>query len=132
MQASNIKSMSYTSGSSLSARSAFLLPEPARQLGGTVLYHPFWQCRLLSPRTMFYAAREGRARIRASWWCKCRIIVIMLIIVSIFSNHIKYLHNMLNRYHILCRVGLFLTRNRARPPPTPAHTPPVHEQVNTQ
>ena len=132
MQASNIRSMSYWFGSPLHAHGASFPPCTVRLLGGTVVFKFFQQCRLSSYKPMFYTVRKGRARARASCWGKSRIIFIMLIISSIFSNHIRHLHNMLNRYHILCRVGLFLTRNRARPPPTPAHTPPVHEQVNTQ
>ena len=124
MRASNMSDMSYCSGSSLSVRSASFLPVFARQLGGTVLFLPFWQCRLSSFKPMFYTLRKGRARARAIWWCKSRIIVIMLIIASICSMLNRLMYDMLSRYHMLCWGSAFLTRNRARPPrPGPIQPP---------
>ena len=124
--------MSYCSGSSLSARNASFLPSLSRQLGGTVLFLPFCQCRLFSRKPMFYTLMKRRARTRATEWYKSRIIVIMLIIASICSMLNRLMYDMLNRYHMLCCGSAFLTRNRARPPPGPAYTPPVPEQVITQ
>ena len=111
-------------GSSLSA-CGFLSSLCLRaKLGGTSvcilsLVSPF--C-LAGPRfhTLRSAHRRAPAKAQPSSDGIRRITIIMLNILSISSMRLGLMRNMLNRYHMLCRGGPILTRNRARPPPHPA------------
>lgn len=122
-------------GSSLSVR-RFLSSLCLRaKLGGTSVF----TFRLVSPFCLagprFYTLRSARRRAPAKAAPSSdgirRITIIMLNILSISSMRLDLMHNMLICYQMLCRGGPILTRNRARPPPHPAHNPPVYEQVNT-
>jgi len=77
---------------------------------------------LAGPRfhTLRSARRRAPAKAQPSSDGIRRITIIMLNILSISSMRLGLTHNMLNCYHMLCRGGPILTRNRARPPPHPA------------